>query len=185
MLISILILATLSCAFQIVVAQLMTPLYVPGFSSQPMSADVLGIDEQGRTTWALQGGASRTIGGKVGFPGTATLVQGPGFASITYADPTGTLTLDKSCRLSVGLAFCGTSTGSESAIAVETPILFPVQVGMTIAPVTSSGTQPTQSGTALTGENPPAQTSSQRQIPIPYLGGTFCAWLLATWPIWV
>lgn len=48
----------------------MTSLYVPGFTAQPMSADVLGVDAEGRTTWALQGEAAQTIGGKAGFPGT-------------------------------------------------------------------------------------------------------------------
>lgn len=102
-------------------------------------------------------------------------MEGPGFASVTYADPYGHFTIDKSCSLSIGLAFCGTSTGSESAIAVETPIYLAVQAGATIAalitaPPTPQPTEPTAA---------PAKTSScQKQIPLSYFGLLFTVWLV-------
>lgn len=35
-----------------------TSLYIPGFDPQPISADIMGVDSEGRTTWALHKGAA-------------------------------------------------------------------------------------------------------------------------------
>jgi hypothetical protein len=37
-------------------AQRSTSLYIPGFDPQPVSADVIGVGSDGRTTWALHKG---------------------------------------------------------------------------------------------------------------------------------
>lgn len=47
-----------------------TSLFIPGFDPQPISADILGVDAQGRTTWALHKGAPTDTFDDSGFVGT-------------------------------------------------------------------------------------------------------------------
>lgn len=48
-----------------------TSLFIPGFDPQPISADILGVDSESRTTWALHKGAvTGTFEDDSGFIGT-------------------------------------------------------------------------------------------------------------------
>ncbi|RDB23764.1 hypothetical protein Hypma_008981 [Hypsizygus marmoreus] len=153
---------------QCILAQSTTRLYVPGFNQQMIIGDILGVDGEGRTTWALRDGQPSNAG----FPGTATLISGPNYVSLTYA-PFGDAMIDKSCSLTLGLALCATTTALESAIAVETPTLIPIRIAVTETPTPSPQPLPTSppgvqapstsrraSGTS---ENPAAQTSCSRK----------------------
>ncbi|KAF5330577.1 hypothetical protein D9619_005273 [Psilocybe cf. subviscida] len=76
-----------------------TSLYIPGFDPQPIAASVVGVGSDGRTTWALQKGQADTTDTKsyADFHGTATLVQGPKDASLTYADASAQFTIGVAC----------------------------------------------------------------------------------------
>lgn len=47
-----------------------TSLYIPGFDPQPVSANVLGVGSDGRTTWQIQPGQPSGTLSDVGFIGT-------------------------------------------------------------------------------------------------------------------
>jgi hypothetical protein len=49
-----------------------TSLFIPGFDPQPLSADILGVDAQGRTTWAVHAGSPTDTFNDSPFPGTGT-----------------------------------------------------------------------------------------------------------------
>ena len=46
-----------------------TSLYIPGFDPQPISADIVGVDSSGHTTWDLTP-LQATDDSEVGFAGT-------------------------------------------------------------------------------------------------------------------
>lgn len=48
-------------------------LFIPGFDPQPISADVAGVDQEGRTTWILQPGVFSGSFDDSGFIGTGEL----------------------------------------------------------------------------------------------------------------
>lgn len=53
-----------SCSEQFidVISQTTTRLYIPGFAPQAIIGDILGVDGEGRTTWGLHDGQSRSSG---------------------------------------------------------------------------------------------------------------------------
>ncbi|KAG5335212.1 hypothetical protein J132_09646 [Termitomyces sp. J132] len=140
-----------------------TSLYIPGFDPQPISADILGVDAQGRTTWALHQGALTDTFEEGSFPGTATLVEGTNDVSMTYVAPSGLFTMGTECTLSDGLAICSATVSGEPVTETDTVNFIDVQAGTTAVltsptattvPValTSISSQPSQTGI-------PAQTS--------------------------
>ncbi|KAJ7578464.1 hypothetical protein C8J56DRAFT_898013 [Mycena floridula] len=114
-------------------------LYIPGFDAQPISADVLGVDGQGRTTWALHAGAPTNSDDQVDFVGTATLVEGPNDATLTLVEEN--ITIGYVCALSAGVAKCS-GPGENGAIVTETESIsfMAVQAGTTVAQSKPTGT---------------------------------------------
>ncbi|KAE9409616.1 hypothetical protein BT96DRAFT_984673 [Gymnopus androsaceus JB14] len=96
---------------QSVIAQ-STSLFIPGFDPQPISADILGVDSSGHTTWALQAGSANEDGG--GFVGTVTLVEGSSDAHLTCVDGDPPLTVGYDCTFSFGQAICSGASKSTS-----------------------------------------------------------------------
>jgi len=134
-----------------------TSLFIPGFDPQPLSADILGVDVQGRTTWALHAGSPTDTFSNAEFIGTATLVEGPNDASLTYVAPAAQFTIGIDCTLSDTLAVCSATSGGTVATATETVTRFAVQGGTT-APLTSTGSTTPQS-------SQPSQTSLKTATP--------------------
>ncbi|KZT23957.1 hypothetical protein NEOLEDRAFT_1135784 [Neolentinus lepideus HHB14362 ss-1] len=84
-----------------------TSLFIPALAGDgPLSISELGAGTDGRTTWAVAPGASAAQGTEQpGFSGTATLVEGPNDAYLTYA--LGTVgAAHLSCAISGGDAAC-------------------------------------------------------------------------------
>jgi len=138
-----------------------TSLFIPGFDPQPLSADILGVDAQGRTTWAVHAGSPTDTFNDSPFPGTATLVEGPSDASLTFAAPGGEFTMDVGCTISDSIAVC--SAPSDGSFAVDTITVDYITVqGGTTAPAISTGSattsQPSQS-------SQPSQTSGSASAP--------------------
>ncbi|KAF5369179.1 hypothetical protein D9615_009987 [Tricholomella constricta] len=114
-------------------AQMTTSLYIPGFEPQPVSADILGVGGDGRTTWVLrQGKATISTNGhasdRSGTFGTATLVEGPNDASLTYANSVASFTIGQACTFSEGFAICTLVGGGSTAVQTEMTSHVPVQV---------------------------------------------------------
>ncbi|KAG6829584.1 hypothetical protein H0H87_010825, partial [Tephrocybe sp. NHM501043] len=168
-----------------VIAQ--TSLYIPGLDPQPLIADILGIDGQGRTTWAVHQ-APLTAVEEGGLPGTATLVEGPNDASFTYVPPGREFTLGQECALSGGLAICSGTVDDQLVTATETADYLVVQAGTTatsnapteptVTPTNSVSPPPSSapSSSAQTSENSssapsPTQTSGSRMMLPPLISG--------------
>ncbi|KAF9469414.1 hypothetical protein BDZ94DRAFT_1303886 [Collybia nuda] len=157
-----------------------TSLYIPGFDPQPISADILGVDAQGRTTWALHQGARTGTFDDSGFIGTATLVEGPNDVSFTFAAPE--FTMGIGCSLSGDVAVCSTGTGAEAAVATETISRILVQAGTTAAAAAqtpditpspsaspSKSSEPASSGTTKDDSAPNPTNSSSAKSLRPYI----------------
>ncbi|PPQ91415.1 hypothetical protein CVT25_014303 [Psilocybe cyanescens] len=113
-------------------SQLITSLYVPGFDPQPLSANVIGVGSDGRTTWALHKGQpdATDTSSYVDFIGTATLVQGPNDIFLTYANPPAQLTLGEECTFSEStLAICTIVAQGSTATQTEVVSYLPIQGG--------------------------------------------------------
>jgi len=178
----------LTLAFFAASALAQTSLYIPGLDSQPLIADILGVDGQGRTTWALHQGVL-TNPSDGGFPGTATLVEGAKDASFTYAPPGGVFTVGLECSLSGALAICSATASGETVTETETASRFLVQAGTTAAlstptgkadTATSAPSQPTstpnnaaQTSQKTSSAPNPSNTSNSGNILAPLLPGLF------------
>ncbi|KAI0752158.1 hypothetical protein C8Q74DRAFT_1373938 [Fomes fomentarius] len=134
-------------------------LYIPGAKPDVISANVLGTDDNGHTTWRLQPGVpSGTFTDADSAAFTATMVAGPTDAHIVRDDPVAGH-LQNDCAVSDGLAACtiivSDANGVMTAFATETVHPFEVQV-VTLPPV---GTAQTQGGSprVSTGTAAPAQ----------------------------
>ncbi|KAG6873783.1 hypothetical protein C0995_011008 [Termitomyces sp. Mi166 len=139
-----------------------TSLYIPGFDPQPISADILGVDGQGRTTWALHQGVLTDTLDDPSFPGTATLVEGANDVSFTYVAPSGLFTMGRECSLSDGLAICSATFSGELVTETETADFITVQAGTT-APISSpTVTVPSATPTGVSSQ-PSSQTGSSAQ----------------------
>lgn len=141
-----------------------TSLFIPGFDPQPISADILGVDAQGRTTWALHQGAMTGTFSEGGIPGTATLVEGANDVSFTYVPPDGSFTMGRECSLSGNLAICSATVSGQAVTETETADRLLVQAGTTAPPSTPTGNAVTTTGgpsqPTSTPTNP-AQTSGK------------------------
>ncbi|KAF8891376.1 hypothetical protein BD779DRAFT_1670985 [Infundibulicybe gibba] len=130
-------------------------LYIPGFEPQPVSADALGIGSDGRTTWALHQGKVTDSLGSSQFIGTATLVEGPGYASLTYANEAAQFTIDQICSLSGDFALCTIAAQGSTNVQTEFVSSIPVQTSSVSPP----GVETTR---------PPAQTSPDTFVMTEY-----------------
>lgn len=162
---------TLFAVLQVAVSQSITRLYIPGFDSQSIVGNIVGV-AGGSTTWSLQDQDSKT----------AILVAGADFATAVFSAPEGSV-ISKACSLTVGLALCATSTALEAAIAVETPIFVPVQIAAvqpTSSPVLLSSQaveQPTTTrGPSQTLDNPAAQNTSSGESRTFFLRSVLPMW---------
>lgn len=149
-------------------AHAQTSLYLPGFDDQPLSASVLGTDSNGRTTWEIVQGTPTASGQEESFPATATLIEGPNDAVISYS--AGDVQALESCALSNGVANCnivanqdgepftaeGTETVSYMVVGFAAPTGSPSTTEASMTPkVSTSGGSGTGSGTAAS----PSKTS--------------------------
>lgn len=153
----------LTLAFFAGTALAQTSLYIPGLDSQPLIADILGVDGEGRTTWALHQGPL-TDPSDGGLRGTATLVEGPNDASFTYVPPGGIFTMGTECSLSGNLAICSATVSGEAVTETETASRILVEAGTTAAFNTPTGNANTATGAPsqpTSAPNNPSQTSQK------------------------
>ncbi|KAF9479268.1 hypothetical protein BDN70DRAFT_784243, partial [Pholiota conissans] len=139
-----------------------TSLYIPGFDPQPVSADVIGVDGAGRTTWAIhRGSATGTDTGLDNFLGTATLVEGAQDASLTYANADAQFTIGMQCTFSEStLAVCTIEAQGSTATQTEFISRQPIQGGATLAPTLVPGTASSTAKISSSGSGASATTAS-------------------------
>ncbi|KAI0300674.1 hypothetical protein B0F90DRAFT_1917640 [Multifurca ochricompacta] len=136
-----------------------TSLFIPGFDPQPLSVGNLGTDGQGRTTWEIIPGSLTNTLEDTGFVGTATLVEGPNDAHLTYNNPQLSLTVDIECGISNGLATCTSNEGAQATpFTTEPAIPIVVQGGGPVSGASASASLPLSSSTLAT--TPPASSAS-------------------------
>ncbi|KAJ3753414.1 hypothetical protein EV360DRAFT_53512 [Lentinula raphanica] len=148
-----------------------TSLYIPGFDPQPISADIVGVDSSGHTTWDLTP-LQATDDSEVGFAGTATLVEGSDGAHVSLVDAALSLTLGYDCTFSSGQAICSGVDEGITFTETETISSFAVALGTATAAgassPTSTGSSSSQASGSESGSAAPAQTgssnSSLRQV---------------------
>ncbi|PFH51790.1 hypothetical protein AMATHDRAFT_2703 [Amanita thiersii Skay4041] len=139
----------LLAASRLALAEQLTTLNLPGFSQQSLSADFLSLDSQGRTVWAVQG---------VLLSGTATLVEGPGYASVDYKNDGDIVlvSLKQECSITGNTAVCsGNLNGAVETITNK--FFHPVIVEVGTAPPTAP-TAATSGG--VSGTLKPGSTAS-------------------------
>ncbi|KAJ3989423.1 hypothetical protein F5890DRAFT_1252343 [Lentinula detonsa] len=156
------ILIGFAAGLQSIVAQ-STSLYIPGFDDQPISADIVGVDSSGHTTWDLQPG-SVTDDSDGGFVGTVTLVEGADGAHLTYADASLSLTLGYDCTFSSGQAICS-GADNDGVTFTETETISSFAVALGTATVAGASATGTSSGTSQvsgseSGSAAPTQSGS-------------------------
>ncbi|KAH9852726.1 hypothetical protein C2E23DRAFT_825044 [Lenzites betulinus] len=140
---------------QAALAAAQTSLYIPGFDPQAVTADIEGVDAQGRTTWRLGPGVtSGAFDEPGGLIGSATLVADATEAHLVYANTDVPVSLSEDCVIANGLATCSgvaSAAGTEESIVVtETASPFEVQGAAASASASGSGSQPTASGASAT-----------------------------------
>ncbi|KIK57720.1 hypothetical protein GYMLUDRAFT_45891 [Collybiopsis luxurians FD-317 M1] len=122
-----------------VFAQSTASLYIPGFDSQSIDAQIVGVDSSGHTTWALSPG-SVTDAAEQGFEGTLTLVEGSDTLHLSYGDAAASFTMDIDCALASNQAVCTAS--ADGTIVTATDTITPIAVAVvsgTAAPATVTG----------------------------------------------
>ncbi|PFH51717.1 hypothetical protein AMATHDRAFT_2818 [Amanita thiersii Skay4041] len=140
------VLVVIACARS---SRAQTSLYIPGFNPQPVSGDILGVGPGDRTTWALhEGRPTGTESAQSGFVGTATLVEGPDDASLTYANSEVGFTIGEVCTFSDGWAVCTIVAAESTQVQTEAMVSVPVQVSTPT--LTPSGPSPPNSATHTT-----------------------------------
>ncbi|KAJ7286407.1 hypothetical protein C8J57DRAFT_1287558 [Mycena rebaudengoi] len=120
----------LICGIDVVAQHETVTLVEPlGLGVQPtMTADILGVDAQGQTTWGLHEVVEEDSTTLIA---TATLVEGPDLVSITFSidGPLGVVAFGGNCALSAGSALC-VQTVSSKTITQTLPVsTFVVEVG--------------------------------------------------------
>jgi len=114
-------------------AQEVTSLYIPGFDPQPLSASVLGVGSDSRTTLAISPAQPSNGEDPSGLTGPFTLVIGPDDVAYTLAAPgeDGSVqTIIESCAIDEGgNANCIVQMGSVTTTETETPSSFAVEFG--------------------------------------------------------
>ncbi|KAI0362546.1 hypothetical protein OH77DRAFT_1388589, partial [Trametes cingulata] len=154
------------------VATAQTSLYIPGFDPQAITADVEGVDAQGRTTWRIGPGVtSGTYEDPAGIIGSATLVADATEAHLVWQNGIASISLSEDCVIANGAAVCSgvaSAAGTaESFVQTESAVPFEVQAGGAgaAAPTGSATTEaaPTGSpaGSAPAGTRSGAGTSAQ------------------------
>ncbi|KAK0211799.1 hypothetical protein IW262DRAFT_363190 [Armillaria fumosa] len=125
-----------------------TSLYVPGFDAQALSVEVAGVAD-GHTTFIIQPAADATDSQ---FVGTATLVEGSDYASLTYVDPdaSAAFTVGYACTIASGVAVCSGEAAGVTLLETETVSAFGVEGGAT----------ETAAGTVATGSSSTAKAGS-------------------------
>ncbi|KAK0441073.1 hypothetical protein EV421DRAFT_744826 [Armillaria borealis] len=132
-------------------------LYVPGFDAQALSVEVGGVAD-GHTTFIIQPAPDATDSD--GFVGTATLVEGSDYASLTYVapDPSSAFTVGYACSIASGVAVCSGEAAGVTILETETVSAFGVEGGAT---ETAAGTVATGSSSTLkAGSSSTAKTGS-------------------------
>ncbi|KAJ7685666.1 hypothetical protein DFH06DRAFT_1313952 [Mycena polygramma] len=154
------LLSMLALAAQFVAASpaLVTLPAPPGLGSQTLSASVVGVDSQGRTTYAVN--EDETEGSSTVAHITATLVQGADHAMFTlsHTSASETIIVGYDCDLKDGNAICSDVESSQpftTTVALESD--FVLDVAATAAPSSGSGAAPSgsQSGS---GSSPSPST---------------------------
>ncbi|KDR73690.1 hypothetical protein GALMADRAFT_142148 [Galerina marginata CBS 339.88] len=143
-------------------SQLTTSLYIPGFDPQPISADLIGVGSDGRTTWVLQQGrvAATDTSSYADFFGTATLVEGPNDASLTYANSRAHFTVGERCTfLDSKFAVCTIVAQGNTATQTELLSQVSVQLGGSSTEMALSGSS---TSSIITGT---ASASSTDVVP--------------------
>ncbi|KAI0780529.1 hypothetical protein BD413DRAFT_607818 [Trametes elegans] len=161
--------------FQASLAAAQTSLYIPGFDPQAITADVEGVDAQGRTTWRIGPGVtSGTYDDAAGIIGSATLVADATEAHLVWQNSLAGMSLSEDCAINNGVGVCtavASVTGATeivTAVATETAIAFEVQAGAGTGGAASSGavttegaaSQQASGGSAATSSRPTAGTGS-------------------------
>ncbi|KZV70949.1 hypothetical protein PENSPDRAFT_752195 [Peniophora sp. CONT] len=123
-------------------------LIVPGFDEQPLSATELGVNAEGRTTWAIMPGVATNTDEDVGFFGTAILIEGPSDAHLIDDVPELTMTLDITCTIANGLADCAGNGYDSTPVALGTQGPFLVQGNA--APAATAGSASATGSTGAT-----------------------------------
>ncbi|KAI0331078.1 hypothetical protein GY45DRAFT_1361029 [Cubamyces sp. BRFM 1775] len=153
------LLATLQAS--IVLAQ--TSLYIPGFDAQAITADVEGVDAQGRTTWRIGPGAmSGTYEDPAGIIGSATLVADATEAHLVWENTEVSMTLSEDCAIANGLAVCGVVADVDGTIqsmtATETASAFEVQGATGAAPTNIAASPESSDAGSQTGSDTGSST---------------------------
>ncbi|KAJ7367454.1 hypothetical protein DFH08DRAFT_828565 [Mycena albidolilacea] len=149
------------------------PLFLPLSSALP--AVVLGVDSQGRTTYAIEQDA---VEGTKTTPLTATLVEGADYAGYTFsASAAGfDIELDFECDLKGGQAICsGLDSNSQVATATLSSLdPFIIDIVSTVAPSGASATgnpssSPSPSASDKPGSAPRLSASSGALVGVVFL----------------
>jgi len=134
-----------------------------GFNPQPVTASVLGVGSDGRTTWQLAPGQPSGTLSDNGVVGTATLIEGPNDAQLFISNDIEYLS--GSCTINNGLADCTLVANFQGSVASdslqETASPFRVQVGAGPASPTSPSPPPASS------TNSPSQPPQQQPASSP------------------
>ncbi|KAI0822789.1 hypothetical protein BC628DRAFT_1421468 [Trametes gibbosa] len=130
-----------------------TSLYIPGFDPQALTADIEGVDAQGRTTWRIGPGVtSGTFDDPAGLIGSATLVADATEAHLVYANTAVPVSLSEDCVIANGVATCSgvaSAAGTEESIVVtETASAFEIQGGTAAAAATSAASVTAESSSS-------------------------------------
>ncbi|TFK72763.1 hypothetical protein BDN72DRAFT_894570 [Pluteus cervinus] len=139
--------------------------YNPVFNPQSISTDIIELWPDERTTWQLRPAATGPLP-LLDFPGTATLIQGSNFGSLTYGDPGASFTIGYICPMSRGFAICTVAVSGETTVQTELVSNVPIQGSFTLQPITPlslpssfpSSLPPIPSNSSLAGT--PIPTSS-------------------------
>ncbi|KAI0647451.1 hypothetical protein C8Q79DRAFT_628870 [Trametes meyenii] len=160
----------LAAALQATLAAAQTSLFIPGFDPQAITADIEGVDAQGRTTYRIGPGAtSGTYDDPAGIIGSATLVADATEAHLVWDYPAGSISMSEGCAIATdGVAVCSAVVSAEgtlqSAIVTQTVEPFLVQGGSGTAVPTAasgaSGASPTSGATASPSNSSPTGSST-------------------------
>ncbi|KAI0027474.1 hypothetical protein K488DRAFT_61505, partial [Vararia minispora EC-137] len=135
------------------------PLIVPGFDPQPLSAAVIGTDAAGHTTWQIMPGTA-TDSAAVDFVGTATLVESPSDAHLTYQNPALSLDFEITCNIAASVATCTGLKGFQtSPFPLGTQTAFAVQ-GDAALPTSALGGSASNATPGSSGAGLPSSTAS-------------------------
>ncbi|KAJ6490718.1 hypothetical protein C8R47DRAFT_1214996 [Mycena vitilis] len=165
------LLSMLSLAAQFVAASpaLVTLAAPPGLGSQTLSASVVGVDSQGRTTYAVN--EDETEGSSTVAHITATLVQGADHAMFTlsHTSASETIIVGYDCDLKDGNAICSDVESSQpftTTVALESD--FVLDVAATAAP-SSGAPSGSQSGSG-SSPSPSTKPNSSHKTSASFVG---------------